>query len=191
MSAGIPVAAMVPVEAPRVVKIHKNMVVVPVEPGPCKQVESDEKRRCEVDKTAGDESRRIVPVIGWICRIPPRTIYAERVVGRHIDNRRVCRFDPDYFLLDYDLLFVGCFEIPLLLGLLAQFLNGSHNIIRLVQVGISQLPCLVESVTHCDKYVREMAERFHTGVPGLFLQGVVQVVTFQPSVLAHPAFSFD
>jgi hypothetical protein len=182
---------MVSVEAPCVVKIYKNMAAGPVEPGPCKQVESDEKRRREGDKTAGGEPWRIVPVIGWICRIPPRTIYAERVVGRHIDNRRVCRFDPDHFLLDYDLLFAGCFEISLILGLLAQFLNGSHNIIRLVQVGISQLPCLVESVAHCDEHVREMAERFNTGVPGFFLQGVVQVITFQPFVLAHPAFSFD
>jgi hypothetical protein len=111
-------------------------------------------------------------------RIPPWTVYIERVVDRYMNNLRGRRFDPDDLLLDDYLLLVRCLEISLIFGSVAQLLYDSHNLIFLAQKGVSQLPCLVEFIAQGKKDVRKMTDRFYAWVPGLFLQGSIQSIAF-------------
>ena len=92
--------------------------------------------------------RRIIPIIGWIGRVPPRAIDVDRIIYWNIDYHRVRRFDPDAVLIFYYILFFCCLQISLLHDLPAQFLNHVHDVFLLAQKGVAQFPRLVELFAH-------------------------------------------
>ena len=98
---------VVPVKSFCFMDVYMDVMDMPVEP--CPWVPSDSKKNAGAitDIPAADAiSGWIVPVIGRIVRIPPWTVYIERVVDRNINNLRGRRFDPDDLLLDDYLLLV-------------------------------------------------------------------------------------
>jgi hypothetical protein len=158
--------------------VYMDVMDIPVEPCP-REAKAKKNRGSKADITrAHNKTGRIVPVIGGVGRVPPWAIYREGIVERHMDNLRVRRFDPDDLLLDDHLLLFCRLEITLLLGLAAQILNGGHDLILLAQKGISQLPRLIQFLTHGKEDIREITERFYAGVPRLLLQGITQGITF-------------
>jgi hypothetical protein len=148
---------IVAVKMPSSRDIDMNPMKRPIEPGPGKGAESEIDAGGETDVAAIVIPRRVVPVVGGIIGIPPGTVNIHRVVDRHIDDLGVDRFYRDIVIVDCHLLLVGRFEIPLRKGLVAQFLDGGHDLRFLPQERISQFPGLVEFIAHGSEKVGEMA----------------------------------
>ncbi len=101
--------------------VYMDVMDMPVEP--CPRVPSDSKKNAGsiTDISASDKTGGIVPVVGRIVRIPPWTVYIERVVDRNIGKLRGRWFDPDGFLFDDYFLLFRCREIPLTVGAVTPF----------------------------------------------------------------------
>ena len=126
----------------------------------------------------GTKSVAVGPVIPrCVMRPPPGTIDNSRIVGRHIDDLRICRLNNNDRLagrrLFHNHLLLLCgLEIAFILCLLAQLLHRIHNRFRIGQKGITHILYPVRLFTRHGQHLWKGDQRHDAGIPGLVLHGV-------------------
>jgi hypothetical protein len=70
-------------------------------------------------------------------------------------------------------------------------LDRVHNLVLLTEESITQVGGFPKLLVHHGEHLREMAERFHTHVPGCILESIVQPVPCEARILLEPPVSLD
>jgi hypothetical protein len=97
-------------------------------------------------------------IVNWRVRIGRRSVYNRRVVGRNVNNLRICLLNDNHFLALNDLrlnflLLVRC-KCPGILRLVAHTLNRVHYIFLLGQKCIAEIGGPLNIVGQAFDYVR-------------------------------------
>ena len=74
---------------------------------------------------------------------------------------------------------------------LAHNLDSIHNVLWLVEIGISQRRGPGKIFIHIGQHRRKLRERFHARIPGLLIHFGGQLMVFQGGVLLQPAVRLD
>src|ERR1700739_3900784 len=112
-------------------------VISPVAPAPTK---SSEETDAEADSksnpdAAEEDSGHGVPA--WI-RDNRRSVHQPGIVGRHVDDFRVGRFNRDRAVLIGYILLLGGFQVARVLRLLTHALHCVGDTLRVVGVGVAE-----------------------------------------------------
>ena len=190
-SLGVVVGNLVAVDIRVAVDVDIAVTTAPVPaPPPVVPGRPDRDPGREAEHAGGnDGSGWVVGVvrIGRVGRIPPGTVNHRRIVGRYIDHGGVGGFDHDHLVLDNDLLFLGCFQIALVLRLGAQLLHGVHDIRLLSQEGFAQVRGPVQLFAHHREDLGKGDQRFHAEIPAHLVQGGIELLPLEVFVLFDPA----
>ncbi|MFZ2447399.1 MAG: hypothetical protein WAW37_13670, partial [Syntrophobacteraceae bacterium] len=132
------------------------------------------------DNDSGRVNRRVEK--GRILGVRPSSVDHGWIVNRNVDDRRVNRLDHD-LLSGHDHLFsFGGLEIAGYMRLLAQSLDGIHDIFRLIQESVTHIlgPC--DLLGHHPKDLRERRQRLDTGVPGRLVRHVQELIAAKGAI---------
>src|SRR5437016_4174507 len=112
-------------------------VASPVMPSPS---ESSEEADPEANSKPNPWSRQEDPWHGipaWVCH-DRLAIHEPRIIGRHVDDLRVGRFDDDRVALRCYLFLFVAIQAPSLVSLLTHHLDGIRHILLLIGVCVAQ-----------------------------------------------------
>ncbi len=164
-------------------------VGIPVVPSPTESAEeADPETDSEGDPRAhGIEAGERIPA--WIS-YDRGAIHLPRVVSWDVDDLGVCRLDHDRLALRGDGFLGTRLEVSRLLRSVAHRLDRVEHGLLLVHVCVAQRGRPGEVLVHVCKDRGKLRERLHAGIPGLLIDRLGQLLSFQIGVLLHPAVRF-
>jgi hypothetical protein len=84
--------------------------------------------------------------------------------------------------LGFDLLLLGRFQIPLVLGFFAHALHGIHYIALLRQESVAQIGGPLNVVSETFHHVGKGSHGLNAGIPGLLRDSIGECLIFQPGI---------
>src|SRR5713226_4447911 len=165
-------------------------VASPVMPAP---PESSEEADPEADSKSNSRSSQEDPRHGipawigddWLA------IHEPGIIGRHINDLRVGRFDDDCIALRCYLLLFIAVQVAGLVSLLTHRLDSVGHILLLVGVGVTKIGSPREVLVHVFKNRGKLCEGLYARVPGLFVDFFCQLFTLEVGMTLHPAVRLD
>src|SRR5512139_2263341 len=179
------VDVLVDVRVPVIVDVHVAPVPVAIPP-------RVPPRRPDRDPGGEGKGGRAVRVgvdgvwrVGGVC---PRAVHHRGVVRRHVDDLRAGLLDDDdlRILLDHHLLLLRRLQVPGIVRLLPELLDGVQHVLLLREERVPDLLRPVELVGHHLEDLGEVHERLDARVPLLLLERLRQRVALELLVLLHP-----
>ncbi len=155
-------------------------------PGPVGMIPAVGK--CRTNHHTGDERERGrggIPNIRGMGGIKPGSIDIGAAVRRHINDVGLGGFNDNSVAFLYYLLFFRALQVSLFLCLGAEFLHHVQDGLLILEEVVAEFLRGIQVLIHGLKDGGEMAERFYTHVPLLFLQCLVQGIILQFFMLPH------
>jgi hypothetical protein len=180
------------VRKPVVVIVDPGVVMVPVPA-------AEEEAVTDDDPAAPGEVAIPAVAVPWtpenrrIVRPPPRTIDDRRVVIRHVHEVGIRRCDVDVIAVLLHLHLRAGLQIPRYLCLVAQFLDGIHDLGLLRQKRVAHTFGPFDLLVHRLQDLRKRDQRFHARIPIHVAHSQHRRLTalVGVGVIARPACGFD
>ena len=150
---------------PSVIKNHETTapVAAPEAPAPRIGKKADGITKTERHKWANEEID-IARVHRQWC-----AVHYPRIVGGNIDDLRIRWLDDDRLPLGRHLLLLRGFQGAGVFRALAHNLDGVHNLLRVIVIGVPQRRRPREIFIHIGQHRRKFRERLDARIPGLFV----------------------
>src|SRR5271165_2281869 len=134
-------------------------------------------------------------------RTPPRIIKARPqthgitiddsgIIGRHVDDFRICGLNHHIGVLLGDHLLLRGLQISGLLRFVTHELHRIHYRIRLIGIGIAQLGGPGKVFIQIAEHGRKLRERFYARIPVLLVHRRAEILAFEVGILLQETIRF-